>query len=624
MTDTRGKIHAAATWASHCCHDVPPKSRAIWGLTGACWHSVRCGFGCCGIFGVRWAGACRHGSRWPLGFCKMERHLSAAAALRSYKTRNPLRRALVAIPRTSVAAAAESALTRMDATAETTPPALPCRQPSPCPYSPTLTPTEPDLDRPPRDVCICRTVSPSLVPTEVEPDPDEVPTDLVEFWPSAAEINRVLVARRFRGEINVGRSAGDVPVSPPLAAAGQQQEPPSGEIAREPLVGASVGPELPASAAATGRPRMRRFQGRRLAQVSPATGNVPGSPLLVAGDPCQALVPFVWQIAVVLPLPRGTSKLPQIWAGAATKRCRDFEQYSVLGLKHEVFIQLEDEMGSWMSVLGRHRYTDIGLWLQQKIRPLNFEWGNLCTHVERQLAMFFQLRHISDRWTRLPNKDRREQNAIYYAFALAAENMPDWAVGKRDTFVGSCWHVLWAVSEAGRLSLPSFGPAPGTFSLGLACHSSLSSGKSRAPPTNVFGDGLFHRLVFRVAVRKRRRTAGKLIVPHEAVWLRGMWVALDQCVHALGLASLSAHLKRCIPARTTKLTATELNHAISGVGTPLLHLDAAARTCSAWACGGSTSCVPCSESAAGGVFAILIGAWISVLQGPSAETMPSY
>ena len=168
------------------------------------------------------------------------------------------------------------------------------------------------------------------------------------------------------------------------------------------------------------------------------------------------------------------------------------------------------------------------------------------------MQTFLHLRGICDHWSRWCWNDFPAEKALYYTFNRTAETKPDWANSKCNRshpthgYVSGSWFTFWAASLVGRVALdPKGGPAAAR----LLCTRSRSWGRSGTTPTNLFGDGLFYGLLLHVMLDKGQIDEGswrgaqigsrELLMPHDGVWLCGMWVLINQDVHAPALARLT-------------------------------------------------------------------------------------
>jgi hypothetical protein len=422
--------------------------------------------------------------------------------------------------------------------------------------------------------------SPTRTFTFLNPATDDVPTEVLEE-PTDVPATDVTVTMILGGTTNCDSARGP-PVTTQAVLVGHEAAVGTGAMAPAPSV-----------------------QGARRKPTSASRGDVSGLPIEAVPGPQAAqagpaapaeYLPIRWCEQLVFRT-RG-SELPSGWMRHKLKRRRDWEQHFVLGMGHRVYHQINDEMGRWSSMAGIRRRSKLGEWLQQPIAAWPQQWGVLCKYVEHKVTVFFQLRHIVDRWARYPQRDLPGDNAMYYAFALAAETKPDCSNWCRsdgrpnEAYIGSSWHVLWTASAVGNCSLESFRNPADAFgsSVGLQCDQVWKRAKSDARPANVFGDGLFYRIIFHIEISeecmcKGVRTSGKLIVPCNAVWMRGMWVLANTNVQDVALACVCA-LKNRIRVTQASTAPISLTHHTantrSGRGAAVLHVDAPTRSTASW------------------------------------------
>jgi len=114
-----------------------------------------------------------------------------------------------------------------------------------------------------------------------------------------------------------------------------------------------------------------------------------------------------------------------------------------------------------------------------------------------------------------------------YARQPVIESRPDWETA----FHGTWWYALWMVLHTGILLESSDRSLGHDFwEPGVYCSPNLDTGIWYARPHILFGDGVYHRVIFELRVdpkrRKRNRKAGGVqwVFPCDAIQLYGVWL----------------------------------------------------------------------------------------------------
>jgi len=101
-------------------------------------------------------------------------------------------------------------------------------------------------------------------------------------------------------------------------------------------------------------------------------------------------------------------------------------------------------------------------------------------------------------------------------------------------FHGTWWYSVWSVLESGVfLESDDRGKGHDFWEPGVYCTPVRSTARWYARPHNVFGDGVFHRVIYELRVdperRKRNRQRGGVqwVFPTEAVSLYAVWVQVN-------------------------------------------------------------------------------------------------
>ena len=207
--------------------------------------------------------------------------------------------------------------------------------------------------------------------------------------------------------------------------------------------------------------------------------------------------------------------------------------------------QLNDEMGRGDTVRGIAVQSAEGQAMRQCI-PSQVagaaDWPMLQRYAEQGMHHYLAQRGIHNLWVRQPLLDVPQQSAVYYKFANAERNAPNWCRCKiTQAFAGTYWQLIMAISHGGGRLRPSGAGDGGCVDTDrFCCSPQWNRAACFAWATNVFGDGIMHGLMLDIAVNTSSLNSTNqwggpgwlhdFYMHADDVWLQGMWMIVDKHV----------------------------------------------------------------------------------------------
>lgn len=140
-------------------------------------------------------------------------------------------------------------------------------------------------------------------------------------------------------------------------------------------------------------------------------------------------------------------------------------------------------------------------------------------------ARWLEQRGLSDKLVK--DEDKQGWSVYRYVKTPVVEAQPHWEVA----FHGTWWYAVWLILESGIL-LESNNRQLGHdfWEPGVYCSPNLDTGLWYARPQILFGDGVFHRVIFELRVdpaerqKNRQRGGVQWVFPGSAVAVHAVWV----------------------------------------------------------------------------------------------------